>query len=345
VGERTVRGGLIGLSTLAAVIIPASTALAGLPNQRTAGSGSIGIRLVDVPADSRDPLARSYIVDRLVPGTSIRRRVEISNSTPSTTDAAVYPAAATLRRGRFSFAPGHSRNELSSWTSVSRRVLRLSPGAKAIETVTINVPEDASSGERYAVIWAEVSEPAPPAGGVTLVNRVGVRMYVSIGPGGAPSSNFAIGALTAERSETGKPRVVAKVHNTGRRTLDISGNLTLSKGPGGLRAGPFPVRLGTALAPGDSAPATVRLDKRLPRGPWRAEMRLRSGRLQRVAVATITFRRQAVAAKPPIAKDDSAGSRHLILVVTLLLLALAALVLRFSGRVFRRRKAKPVGFC
>ena len=330
-------GRLIALSLLAGIIVPASNALAARPHQPMAGSGSIGIRLVDVPADSRDdPRARSYIVDRLAPGTSIRRRIEIINGTRSTADVAVYPAAASLRRGRFGFAPSHSRNELSSWTSVSRDVLRLPPGTKAFETLTINVPKEASSGERYAVVWAEVSAPAPAAGGVTLVNRVGIRMYLSIGPGGAPPSNFAIGSLTAERSPTGEPLVVAKIHNSGQRTIDISGNLTLSKGPGGLRAGPFPAKLGTDLAPGDAEPVTVRLDKRLPRGPWRAHLRLRSGQIQRVAVATIRFPRYAGAAKPPIARVVPAGTRHLILVVILLvLLAVAVFALQLSRRSAR----------
>ena len=199
---------LIGLSLLAGIIVPASSALA-------TGSGGIGIRLVDVPTESRgDPLARSYIVDRLAPGTSIQRRVEITNSTRSPAEVAVYPAAANLRRGTFGFAPGHSRNELSNWTSVSRDVLRLPPGSKAFQTVTINVPKDASSGERYAVIWAEVSAPTPTQGGVTLVNRVGVRMYLSVGPGGAPPANFTIGSLSAERSKTGEPLVVARSSTT-----------------------------------------------------------------------------------------------------------------------------------
>ncbi len=273
------RGGLIALSLLAGIIVPAGSALA-------AGPGSIGIRLVDVSVDSRNPLGRSYIVDRVAPGTSIRRRVEIVNTTGATADVALYPAAANLRRSKFGFAPGRSRNELSGWTSVSRGALRLPPGRKTVETVTVDVPLEASSGERYAVIWAEVSAPAPSGGGVTLVNRVGVRMYLAVGPGGAPPSNFVIRSLGAKRSASRERLVVARVHNSGQRTLEISGNLTLSKGPGGLSAGPVPVKLATALAPGESRLVNVRLDKQLPRGPWRAQMRLRSGSTQRVAVAS-----------------------------------------------------------
>ena len=283
-------GRLIALSLLAGIIIPASSALAGSSNQPTADSGGIGIRIIDVPADSRnDPLAFSYIVNRLAPGKTIQRRIEVSNNTRSRAAVAVYAAGASLRQGEFAFAPSHNKNELTSWTSVSQGVLRLQPGTRAFETVTIRVPKNASSGERYGVIWAEVSTSG--SGGVKLANRVGIRMYLSVGPGGAPPSNFVIRSLTARRSGSGQPLVVARIHNSGPRTIAISGNLTLSNGPGGVRAGPFPVKLVLPLAPGATRSVTVRLDKRLPRGPWRAEMRLRGRLLQRVAVATITFPR------------------------------------------------------
>jgi hypothetical protein len=304
---------------LAGIVVPASSALAASPQRPTSSSSGIGIRLVGV--------ADAYIVDRLAPATSIRRRIEITNNTATTADIAVYPAAAVLRRGTFGFASGHSRNELSAWTSVTRRVLRLPPGVRTFETVTINVPRGATRGEHYAVIWAEVSAAAPAGGGVTLVNRVGVRMYISIGPGGAAPANFAIASLTAERAATGQPLVVARIRNNGRRTLGIGGTLALSGGPGGLRAGPFQVAPATALAPGDSERATVLLDKRLPRGPWRAHLVLTSGQIQRTAVATITFPGHIVVAKP-------AGTHPVILEIGALLvvLAAAALALLLSRR-------------
>ncbi len=296
--KRIAPGRLVVLSALAATIASPSNALAARPHQRVASSGGIGIRLADAPADARNnPLARSYIVSRAAPGTRIRRRIEIINSTRSTADVALYTAAASHRRGGFAFAPGRSRNELSGWTSVNQNVMHMQPGASAFETVTIKVPKRASAGERYAVVWAQVSAPAPKAGGVTLVNRVGIRMYFSIGPGGAPPASFAIGALTAQRSATGEPLVVATIHNSGKRTLDIGGSLTLSAGPGGLRAGPFPVEAGNGPRTGQlgnracparqttsdravagSSPAQERLhptrghdDHRVPLGPRRRE--------------------------------------------------------------------------
>ncbi|MDX6507390.1 MAG: hypothetical protein QOG06_2034 [Gaiellaceae bacterium] len=322
-------------SALAGLTLSAGTALA-------ASSGSIGIRLVQAPGTApAEARGRSYIVDRVSPGTSINRVVQISNTTHSTAVVSVYPAAAGLHRGAFAFAAGHNPNELSRWTHVKRGSIRLAPGAKALTTVAINVPANASAGERYGVVWAEVS--SRPAGGVRLVNRVGVRLYVSVGRGGAARPSFAIGRLIAKRSRTGRPLVVAKIRNTGRRTLDISGTLTLSRGPGRLRAGPFAVELGPNLAPGHSEAASVRLDKRLPRGPWRAQLRLRSGFVHRAAAARITFPRRSRAATTPAARAGS-GRSHTVALVALavaILAPLAAALLLYLRMPRGRRGFKP----
>ncbi len=286
----TAGGRLIVAALLAAIAVAASSALAGVPHKPAAGEGGIGIRLIAAAVDAANgPLARSYIIGQLAPGTRVRRQVEIVNGTRSAANVAVYPAAASVNKGQFEFAPGQTRNELSSWVRVSEPLLRLSPGATAIDTLTINVPKKASSEERYAVIWAQVSTPRLAGGGVTLVNRVGIRMYLSSGVGGEPPANFTIDSLSATRSPIGQPLVVAMIHNDGRRTLGISGTLTLSDGPGGLSAGPFPVHLKQALTPHATEQASVQLNKVLPRGPWQARLQLSSGFTLRTAVARISF--------------------------------------------------------
>jgi hypothetical protein len=337
VRRRIVRGCLIGVSLLAGALVPAASALAATPSK--APVGGIGVRLVAARGSSHaSGLARAYMVEHLAPGTSVRRRLEISNTTHSVVDVLVYPAGASVQRGEFAFASGHDRNQLSSWTTVSRDTLRLAPGGTAFETVTIEVPKEGSRGEQYAVVWAQVSAPAPATGGITVVNRVGIRMYVSVGPGGAPPASFTIGPLAAQRSPSGDPLVVATIRNSGRRTLDISGSLTLSGGPGGLRAGPVPVTLGMPLAPGASELATVHLDRRVPRGPWHARIHLTSGALQRTAVATLTFPRARAVA----------GSGHhtsTIVIILLIVLAIAGVVLLLTRLVLqaRRRELKRPG--
>jgi hypothetical protein len=158
-----------------------------------------------------------------------------------------------------------------------------------LDTVGLRVPKDASSGEKYAVIWAQVSSASSADHGLLLVNRVGIRMYVSIGRGGTPPPSFTISGLAAKRSATGQPLVVVSVHNSGEGPVEISGSLTLSNGPGGVRGGPYPATLGSALAPGASELATAVLSNDLPDGPWRVSIVLSSGATKRSATATLTF--------------------------------------------------------
>jgi hypothetical protein len=270
-------------------LVRVSTA-APVPRPRAVTAGGIGLQLLEVPRSAySDPRARLYIIDHLHPGRTIRRRIEISNTTASDLHIVMYAGAALISQGKFVGVAAHTPNELSRWTSVLPGELDIHPGRHAIATVTIGVPRGAPPGEQYAVVWAETRSPAPAGGGITRVSRVGIRIYLSIDPGGAPASRFTIDSLTGKRSPDGRPEVVASVHNTGGRALDMSGTLRLSAGPGGLSAGPFPANLGTTLAIGATEPITIMLDKQVPDGPWHALVTLRSGLLERSARATITF--------------------------------------------------------
>jgi hypothetical protein len=299
---------------------------------RAASTGSIGVQLLDVPLTAYDdPRARLYIIDHLHPGTTIHRRIEISNTTASAVHIVTYPAAATISQGAFVGAAAHTPNELSTWTSVLPGAFEIPSGGHAIATVTIAVPRNAPPGEQYGVIWAETRTPPPAGGGITQVSRVGIRLYLSIGPGGAPASNFTIDSLTGKRSPDGQPVVVANVHNTGGRALDMSGTLQLSAGPGGLSAGPFAANLGTTLAIGATEPITIMLDKQIPDGPWHALVTLRSGLLQRSARATISF---------PATGTPSSPYLTYLVIAGLVILLLAGIV----AALFMRRHRKPAGF-
>ena len=271
-------------------------------------TGSIGIRLLDAPTErADDPRARQYIVDHLAPGTTINRRVEVSNDTDAPQTIQLYAAAASVDAGDFRFGDGRAESELTTWTSVEPAVATPRPGGRAVATVRIAVPADASPGERYGVVWAEVASAPPEGGGVTAVNRVGVRIYLSVGPGGEPASNFEVDTLTARRDPSGQAVVSALVHNTGGRALDMSGSLGLAEGPGGLRAGPFPATLGTTLGVGQTQPVEVQLSGEIPDGPWQATITLKSGLLERSASAQIRFPAQAGSSATPVRASSGDG--------------------------------------
>jgi hypothetical protein len=299
-----------------ALVAPATgVSAAGSPmaGPKAATDGTIGIRLLEAPSNRRDdPRAKTYIVDHVKPGTTIQRKAEISNKSNKAVDLQLYAAAAEIKDGSFFPGDGRAVNELSSWTKVSVGSAHLAPGATQTIEGTIAVPPKASTGERYAVIWAEAA--SPPGTGVREVNRVGIRIYLSVGPGGEPPSDFTVDTLEANRLPSGQPVVYALVHNTGGRALDMSGSLSLSNGPGGLNAGPFTAKLGTTLGVRDTEPVTVLLDKALPAGPWLARITLESGLTKRSAQATITFPDAAgpgneASAAPVVLQqnDDSSG--------------------------------------
>jgi hypothetical protein len=325
-------GVLITAALSAAICAPVSVSdAAPVAGARAATVGSMGVQLLDVPrAAQNDPRARLYIVDRLHPGTIIHRRIEVSNTTSSPVHIVMYAAAATISQGAFVGAAAHTPNELTTWTSVLPAASEVPPGGHAIATVTIAVPPNAPGGEQYGVVWAETRSPAP-GGGITQVSRVGIRLYLSIGPGGAPASNFTINSLTGKRSPDGQPVVVASVHNSGGRALDMSGTLQLSSGPGGLSAGPFAANLGTTLAIGATEPITIMLDKQIPDGPWHALVILRSGLLQRSARATISFPATGASSSPYLIVIIVAG------LVVLLLVGILAARLRTRRRRHRAR--------
>ena len=272
----------IALVTLGGVAAPASAA-----QPRTADNGSIGIQLLEAPTDrADDPRARIYIVDHVAPGTRIERAFEVSNSTSRAQRIQLYVGPATVRDGEFVGDPAGAESELTQWSRLSQPEVELGPGEAQRLQATVQVPTDASEGERYGVIWASVA--GSGKGNIQLVNRVGIRVYLSVGPGGEPASDFEIDSLTPGRNAKGRPFVQAQVTNTGGRALDLEGTLRLTDGPGGLSAGPFELSSGT-LAPGDSEKLPVVLDKRTPAGPWKARLVMSSGLLEKRATAEITF--------------------------------------------------------
>ncbi|MGI5213008.1 hypothetical protein [Plantactinospora sp. CA-290183] len=235
-----------------------------------------------------DTRAHRYIVDHVKPGTTIRRRVEVVNASSVRRKIDLYAAAATVHGTEFGFAPERTQNELTSWTKLDRASVELGPREETRAWVTVAIPAEASAGERYGVIWAELAGDVDQDTNVRNVTRSGVRMYLSVGPGGEPPSDFEITGLTGQRRPGGTPVVSAEVRNTGGRALDLSGELQLTDGPGGLSAGPLKVDAGT-LAMGAAGPVSIPLDAQLPDGPWTVQLKLVSGWVERRAEGKLTF--------------------------------------------------------
>jgi hypothetical protein len=322
------------LAVAGAFVAPAIPAYSSQGGKQSAG---LGIQLLEAPtALAKDPRAHIYIIDHLAPGTVIHRKVQVNNGTSRPLDVSLYAAGSDIRDGLWSPFDGHQQDELSQWTTVEPSSVHLDAGQSAVVQSTITVPTGASAGERYAVIWAESQ--IPGAGPVHEVARAGVRVYLSVGPGGAPPTDFRIDSLSGARTEDGRPEVLAQVHNVGGRAIDLSGSLKLTDGPGSLTAGPFPAKLGTTLAPGQSEPVTVILDKSLPAGPWNARIALQSDLIKRAAKATITFPSGDGVVGPPVkaVPVPLSKNRHVLVPLAIVLIVLAAIALLLW--LWRRRR-------
>ncbi|WP_199180189.1 hypothetical protein [Verrucosispora sp. ts21] len=301
-------------------------------------SGSIGIRLVEASVDRRDdPRARVYIVDHVKPGSRMTRRIEISNSSASTHQITIGVAAAEIKDNEFVPASEPDANELSEWITIDQPVIVARPYSTTTVRATIAVPPSASRGERYGTIWATVgaAERRDAAMLVRKVNQVGIRVYLDVGRGGEPPSDFRIEKLTPGRTEQGAPVVRARVRNTGERALDLTGKLWLSDGPGGLSAGPFPATLGATVLPGDTTHLEVVLDQQVPNGPWQARLRVESGRLHREVTAEITFPDQKGSWGLPTTFSEQLP---MIILISGAVATVAGLVMAVGYRRARRRR-------
>jgi len=323
---------------LAVLVALVTLLLAGGTARAQTSAGSVSIRLLDAPSNrENDPRARIYIVDHLHQGDRIVRHVEVGNGTDQPVTMELYAASATVKDGQFTFGDGRAKNELSTWTTVAPGTVQVPPHGTATTVVTVTIPKDAVDGERYAVVWAQ-----PPASGgnVPVVNRVGIRMYVSVGEGAEPVTDFRIDSLVASRDSQGRPVVSALVTNTGGRAIDLSGSLDLTNGPGSLGAGPFPMQLGTTLAPKEHAPATVHLDKSLPDGPWKATVTVVSGEVTHKAQATIRFPATAGASSAPVVAESVKKQRRVLIPVAAALVVLVLVALAAYGIQLRKRPRK-----
>jgi len=283
---------LVSTIMLAAVAGTAIPAAAAADSVSRPAAQRFGVRLVDVPiAEANNPRALRYIVDYLPPGTVIHRRIYILNEESQPAHFTVYPDAAQITHGFFVGDNGATRSELTTWITVQRPSVTLGPGSSMTDLVTISEPRIATRGEHYGVIWVQQVAHVHPSRAVTIneVARVGVRIYLAVGRGGAPPTKFAITSVSGRRTAKGQPFIVAGVHNTGGRAVDLSGLARLTAGPGGVAAGPYAERQVVTLAPGQAGDVTFVPASRIPNGPWTARVNLVSGLTSRTSSATIQF--------------------------------------------------------
>jgi hypothetical protein len=294
---------------------------------RPASPGGIGIRILQAPVSlESDPRARVYIIDHLNPGSTIERAIGVSNTTTSLQSVSLYAGGAQVVAND-AFLPGPD-NALSSWITVRPSTVDLKPGTSQTAEVTIQVPATAPSLESYAVVWAQVEKPGRV---VNQVNRVGIRVYLDVGPGGDPPTMFTLGPLSVTESHN-RPVISSTVDDTGQRAIDIRGTLAMKSLQGSVTAGPYQLDRNLTIPPHASGVVTVSIDAQLPAGDWKASLQVTADTVTQTRSAEIALR-DGAALKPPASSRPS-------YMPYLIGGAVALVALGAGGGVIYRRRSK-----
>lgn len=324
---RFVRG-IVGVVAAAAFLaVPVANVQAASETPSAPIEGSIGIKVID-PPPSNDPRANYYIVDTVEPGGTVRAKLFVVNESNKSWDVEMYPGPANATDKGWEMGEKGSTNDLTTWTSVTPKTMFLKPGESRVVDVTIKVPADASTGERYGVVWASTTN----KGNVSVVSRVGVRQYIYVGKGGAPPASYTIDAVSGQRNAEGKPTVVATLTNTGKRVLQMSGKVFLTDGPGGTSSGPYDITGNLAI--GQTGDFTALLPEDIPLGPWKATVKFDYLGNQQEKTGTITI--PAGGSVAPA--EPGSGPPWIFIAVGLLILLIVAAIIW----LIRSRRKPPI---
>lgn len=319
------------------LLLLAVAALAPPGAARAQPAGSFSFGLVEPTGGPHDdPRAPFYVVDHVHPGDRLTRRLRLGNTTAGPLVVSLYASSADIDGGSFRFGEGRATNELTSWTRVRPREVHLRAQGRADATLVVEVPEDARPGERYGVVWAEVA----PSDGSEVVNRVGVRMYLSVGEGAAPRSSVRIDDVTPRRDDSGRAVLDVRTSNVGGRAFDAIGEVMLEEeGAGGSRR-VGPAHFGGTSAPGTRSTAAATWEGDVPAGPWRATVTVTANGVRERATAVVRFPSRSGTTGVAQRAEPVRGSRSAVPAVVA-----AALVATCSAGVgrnlLRRRRVSP----
>lgn len=289
-----------------------------------AQGGEFSLRPVR-PANT-PPRERAYVVRTVRPGEAFNDRLEALNLTSRPLDLSVQAVDAAITPDG-SFAPGATRSAEGGWLSVTPDRVRVPPRGRAPVAVRVQVPRDAEPGDHIAAVVVQRADPPRGEGNVTVVQRVGVRFYLTVtNPDGSPGRrSFELRSLRW----TGEPRArtfEAEIANTGNLLVEPLGSITISRG--GLQTSSDLPVLGT-VPPGVSRNLKISLPGTLEEGTYEARLSLRLVQGGPPQETTITF-----AAGP-----GEASYWWVAAVVAGLLLvavAVAAVRVRLQGQAGRR---------
>lgn len=179
-----------------------------------------------------DPASIVYKPQR---GETVTGTVRLSNPGTTALGLRLYVSDWTMNMtGQFEFAdPGTLERSASTWLSLPASKVELGPRESRAIDYTLSVPEDATDGTHWTVIFAESEPTAPEPGQPTAAISVRVGHIVYVNLPGYESAGEVLGLFGDPPAEPGRPyTVVAHYANAGNVAQSVAGSFTLRNSRG-----------------------------------------------------------------------------------------------------------------
>lgn len=266
-------------------------------------------------AEARD---RSYVVRTVQPGDEFTDRLLAVNLTDAPLELDVAPVDATITADG-QFAPGATAEADGRWVAVAPNRVRVPARGTMPVDVRIRVPADAAAGDHIAAVVAQKAGGPTGSGNVRLVQRVGVRVYLTVQSSGESSrTGGLVRSFEIKDLRWTHGTFEIDVQNTGDLLVEPLGTLTISRG--GLDATTDVPVLGT-VPPHELRTFKVPSPRQLEPGNYDARIRLRlvqgGGEQEKTLAFTVDGAVKAA--------DDADGKKRRGLPWWLIVLAVVAL--------------------
>lgn len=258
INRRALRGTIVVALTLGFLVAIGQPAYPQTPSTTANAAGSAALNVS--PATVDQPIEA---------GKTITTEVALTNVSPAA--LGVTASISSLVPDQPIAAEYRSAYDSSQWIDVSNPSFILLANQTRVETLTINVPGDASPGGHYATLYFDAFYPTESTGSVSAQSnpRVGVLILMTVAGTAQPAASaFGPVEVVATQLEAGPTNLDMFIRNEGNVHLLPFGTITI-RDVFGRKVKTLPLPLGTLL-PGTTRQYNMTWEHGLSIGYYRA---------------------------------------------------------------------------
>jgi uncharacterized membrane protein len=213
-------------------------------------------------------------------------RVQNESSASQSYDVIVNSVSPADENGVVGYGPTTS-NDLSGWIKVTPATMTLGPNQSGEFTITVNIPNNAAPGGHYATVFA-MTKPGTGTGAMMRA-LIGTNILLNITGNVIESASVMEFSTPRARVIPGEPiDFSVRVRNSGNTHIKPQGVIEIYRG--NVKVNELQVNeSGSNVLPSGVRKFMATSDKTLPAGTYRAQLTMRYGAAQSIAVPAISF--------------------------------------------------------